>query len=105
MSGYIRNKFSLNRQIHCACQQERRINVSMVDICLLKLMWVYCTELPGIEGNDLGDRQAVKATITSDLRLGKILSVEEFETLPAGAKPRTSHIRSPGGERHGVRRH
>ena len=31
----------------------------------------------------------------------KILSVEELETLPAGSKPRTSHCRSPGGERRG----
>ena len=29
----------------------------------------------------------------------KIWSVEELETLPAGTKPRTSHHRSPGGER------
>ena len=33
----------------------------------------------------------------------KILSVEELETLPAGTKPRTSHHRSPGGEREGRR--
>ena len=29
----------------------------------------------------------------------KIWSVEDLETLPAGSKPRTSHHRSPGGER------
>ena len=29
---------------------------------------------------------------------------EEFETLPAGTKPRTSQHRSPGGERRGNRR-
>ena len=34
----------------------------------------------------------------------KILSVEELETLPAGTKPRTSHYRSPGGERRGKRK-
>ena len=27
------------------------------------------------------------------------VSVEKLETLPAGTKPRTSHHRSPGGER------
>ena len=31
----------------------------------------------------------------------KIWSVEELETLPSGTKPRTSHHRSPGGERRG----
>ena len=31
----------------------------------------------------------------------KIRSVEKLETLPVGAEPRTSHHRSPGGERHG----
>ena len=34
----------------------------------------------------------------------KIWSVEELETLPAGTKPRTSHHRSPGGERRGKRK-
>ena len=34
----------------------------------------------------------------------KIWSAEKLETLPAGTKPRTSHIRSPGGERRGKRK-
>ena len=34
---------------------------------------------------------------------GRITSVE-LETLPAGPKPRTSHHRSPGGERRGKRK-
>ena len=34
----------------------------------------------------------------------KLWSVEELETLPAGTKPRTSHHRSPGGERRGKRK-
>ena len=34
----------------------------------------------------------------------KIWSVEELETLLAGAKPGTSHHRSPGGERRGKRK-
>ena len=33
------------------------------------------------------------------LASGKIWSADEAETLPAGTKPRTSHHRSPGGER------
>ena len=34
----------------------------------------------------------------------KIRSVEELKTQPAGTKPRTSHHRSLGGERHGKRK-
>ena len=34
----------------------------------------------------------------------KIRSFEELETLPAATKPRTSHHRSPGGERRGKRK-
>ena len=36
--------------------------------------------------------------------LSEDLNVEELETLPAGTKPRTSHDRSPGGERRGKRK-
>ena len=35
----------------------------------------------------------------------RIWSVEELETLPAGAKPSTSHDQSPGGERCRKRKH
>ena len=34
-------------------------------------------------------------------RVSEDLKREELETLPAGTKPRTSHHRSPGGERRG----
>ena len=34
----------------------------------------------------------------------KILSIEELETLPAGTRPRTWHLRSLGGERRGKRK-
>ena len=34
----------------------------------------------------------------------KIFRIEKLETLPAGAKPRTSHNRSPGGEGRGKRK-
>ena len=42
-----------------------------------------------------------KSTVTSGLHLG---SDGELETLPAVTKPRTSHHRSPGGERRGKRK-
>ena len=66
-------------------------HVSMFDTSFLKLLWVYCPGHVGVTGNDRADGLAGKATIT----------VEEIETLPAGTK--SSHHRSPGGERRGNR--
>ena len=45
--------------------------VSMVDIYLRKLLWVYCPGHVGVEGNDRLDRLEGKAIITSGLRLGR----------------------------------
>ena len=45
-------------------------NVSMVDIHLQKLLWVYCPHAE-LKGNDRADRLAGKATITSGLLLGR----------------------------------
>ena len=44
-------------------------NVSMVDIHLRKLPWVYCPGHAGVKGNDRADRLAGKATLTSGLLL------------------------------------
>ena len=80
-------------------------NVSMVDIHLRQLLWVYCPRHARVKGDDRADRLAGKATLTSGLIASlKIRSVEELETLPAGTKPRTSHHRSPGGDRRGKRK-
>ena len=46
-------------------------NVSMVDIHLRKLLWVYCSGHAGVKGNDPADRLAGKATLTSGLLLGR----------------------------------
>ena len=46
-------------------------NVSMVDIHLRKLQWVYCPGHVGVKGNDRADRLAGKATLTSGLFLGR----------------------------------
>ena len=43
--------------------------VLMVDIQLLKLLWVYCPGHAGVKGNDRADGLAGKATLTSGLRL------------------------------------
>ena len=45
-------------------------DVSMVDIHLRKLLWVYCPGQAGVKGNDRADRLEGKATITTGLRLG-----------------------------------
>ena len=46
-------------------------NVLMVDIHLLRLLWVYCPGHAGVKGNDRADRLAGKATLTSGLLLGR----------------------------------
>ena len=58
----------------------------------------------GVKGKDRADRSASEANVTNGRRLGKVLSVEELETLPAGTKPGASHHRWPGGERRGKRK-
>jgi len=47
-------------------------NVSMVDIHLRKLLWVYCPGHAGVKGIDQADRLVGKATLTSGSLLGMI---------------------------------
>ena len=47
------------------------LNVSMVDMHLRKLLWVYCRGHAGVKGNDRADRLAGKATLKSGLLLGR----------------------------------
>ena len=46
-------------------------NVLMVDICLQKLLRVYCPGHAGVKGNDRADRLVGKATLTNGLLLGR----------------------------------
>jgi len=46
-------------------------NVSMGDIHLQKLLWVYCPGYAGIKGSDRADTLAGIATLTSGLLLGR----------------------------------
>ena len=46
-------------------------NVSVVDIHLRKLLWVYYPGHSGVKGNDRTDRLAGKATLISGLLLGR----------------------------------
>ena len=50
-------------------------NVSIVDIHLRKLLWVYCPGHAGVNGNDRAETLAGKATLTS------CLLVERSEVL------------------------
>ena len=79
------------------------INVLMVHIHLRKLLWVYCPGHAGVKRNDRAERLAGKAAITSDLCLGRPEMLRSLR-LPVGAQPRTSHRRSPIGERSGKRK-
>ena len=45
-------------------------HVSMIDIHLRKLLWMYCPGRTGVKGNDRADTLADKATHTSGLLLG-----------------------------------
>ena len=44
-------------------------NVSVADIHLRNLLWVYCPGHAGVKGNDRADRLAGKATLTGGLLL------------------------------------
>ena len=82
--------------------------VSMFDIHLRKILWVYCPGHFGVKGKDRADTETGGKNNhhrPGGLRLGRSqISVEELETL-AGTKPRTSHHRSPGlGERRRTRK-
>ena len=46
------------------------LNVSVVDIHLQKLLWVYCPGHAGVKGNDQADRLAGNGAITSGSLLG-----------------------------------
>ena len=46
-------------------------NVSMVDIHLRKLLWVYCPGHAGVKGNDRADRLSGKANLIRGLLLGR----------------------------------
>ena len=79
-------------------------HVSMTNLHLRKLSWVYCLGHAGVKGNSprIDCREQLMQP-TQVARVSGDLKREELETLPAGTKPRTSHHRSPGGDRRGKR--
>ena len=61
---------SLLRKVKSGMEISPGWNVSMVDIHLRKLPWVYCPGHAGVKGNDRADRLAGKAALKSGLLLG-----------------------------------
>ena len=55
-------------------------NVSMVDIHLRKLLWVYCPEHAGVKGKDRADRLVGKATLKSGFLLGRSEMLRSLNT-------------------------
>ena len=79
-------------------KQNRRIQ--LFECHLYRPLWIYRSRHVRVKRNYGADRLVRKACIHHRwLALRKIWSVEDLEN-PAGAKQRTPHHRSPGGERH-----
>ena len=76
-------------------------NVSMVDIHLRKIVWVYCPAHAGVTGNDQTDRMIVKTNITSGLHLGRSEVLRSLRHHMWAQNQ--SNDRSSGGERRGKR--
>ena len=51
----------------------------------------------GVKGNDQADRMASKATLTSGLLFGRSEVLRSLRNYLQAHKPRTPHLRSPGG--------
>ena len=81
-------------------------NVSMVDIHLRKLLWVYCPAHAGVTGNDQTDTLVVKTNITSGLHLGRseVLRRSRHYMWAQNQSNDRSNDRSSGGERRGKRK-
>ena len=80
-------------------------NVSMVDIHLQKLLWVYCPGHAGVKGNDRTDRLAGKATLTSGLLLRRSEVLRSLRHYPASQGHHTiDRLEERGEERGSARR-
>ena len=75
-------------------------NVSMVDIHLRKLLWVYCPRHAGMKGNDRAGRLAEKASLIRGLLLGRsevLRSLRHFLWAQSQGHHTIDHLQ--GGER------
>ena len=82
-------------------------NVSMVDIHLRKLLWVYCPENAGVKGNDRAKRLAGKATLTSGSLFGRsevLRSLRHYLRAKSQEHHTTDRLEERGVERGSARR-
>ena len=88
----VRPRMPSSSHVQRACYTEKvweaqTGNLSMIDINLRELLWMYC---PGVKGNnDRVDRPAGKATITSGLHLGRS---EVLRNLRHNLRQKAKHI-------------
>ena len=82
-------------------------NVSMVNIHLQKLLWVYCPGHAGVKGNDRTDRLVGKATLTSGLLLGRsevLSSLRHYLRAQSQGHHTINRLEERGVERGSARR-
>ena len=82
-------------------------NVSMVDIHLRKLLWVYCPGHAGVKGNDRADRLAGKAVLTSGLLQGRselLRSLRHYQQAQSQGHHTIDRLEERGVERGFARR-
>ena len=81
-------------------------NVSIVDINLRKLLWVYCPGHAGVKGNDRANRQAGKATLTNGLLLGRpevLRSLRHYQQAQSQGHHNVDCLQETGAERGSAR--
>ena len=81
--------------------------LSMPDIHLRRILWMYCARHAGVKGSDRADRLAGKATITGGLRLrrSKVLkSLRHYLRAQSQGHHTINHLDERGVERGNTQR-
>ena len=82
-------------------------NVSMVDIHLRKLLWVYCPGHAGVKGNDRANSLAGNATITNGSRLRRaelLRSLRHYQRAQSQELHTTDRLNEKGVKKGSARR-
>ena len=82
-------------------------NVSMVDIHLRKLLWVYCLGHAGMKGNDRADRLAGKAALISGSLIERsevLRNLRHYLRAQSQGHHTIDHLEERGVERGSARR-
>ena len=102
----LTDSMSLLQKVKSGTGRPDWMNVSMVDIHLPKLLWVYCPGHAGVKGNDRADRLAGKATLTRCLLLGRsevLRSSRHYLRAQSHGHHTTDRLKESGVERGSVR--